>query len=366
MTNREPTALVEPPATDRPDGRAGYLPPRRFPRWAVVLAVVLLVIGAGMMVAWPINLPYYAYAPGPVYDVGDFISIEADDVATYESMGDLFFLTVAPDEANLMEVIGALLDKRVELRRREVVRPAGVSKEQQRRRTLRSMDESQMFATYVALNYLGYDAELIESGAMVVTVMEGTAADGVLEVEDVIAAIDGMSMELDSDVVAYLADRSPGDSLALTVLRFDEKGEEIEHEFVITLGQHPEDPERGFVGIGLDFVEWIGDFEVDVAIDSRNIGGPSAGTMFSLQIIDLLTEEDLTKGYRIAGTGTISQDGTVGPIGGVQQKVYGAISIGAEYMLVPAGQNYEDAVGPAGDDIVLDSLVPAGQAQAEG
>jgi PDZ domain-containing protein len=85
-------------------------------------------------------------------------------------------------------------------------------------------------------------------------------------------------------------------------------------------------------------------------IDSQNIGGPSAGMMFSLQIIDQLTDEELTDGERIAGTGTISRDGTVGGIGGVHQKVHGAIDSGALAVLVPAS-NYPDAVEAAGDDI---------------
>ena len=85
-------------------------------------------------------------------------------------------------------------------------------------------------------------------------------------------------------------------------------------------------------------------------IDNQNIGGPSAGMMFTLEIIDSLTEEDITHGRRIAGTGTIDADGNVGAIGGMKQKTYGAIDAGAEYLLVPAG-NYDEAVAAAGDDI---------------
>jgi PDZ domain-containing protein len=93
-------------------------------------------------------------------------------------------------------------------------------------------------------------------------------------------------------------------------------------------------------------------FPVDVEIDSQNIGGPSAGMMFTLEIIDALTDEDLTHGRRIAGTGTINEDGEVGPIGGMKQKTFGAIDAGAEYLLVPAA-NYEEAADAAGDDIVV-------------
>jgi len=102
----------------------------------------------------------------------------------------------------------------------------------------------------------------------------------------------------------------------------------------------------------LDNNEPIIEFPIDVTIDSQNIGGPSAGMMFTLEIMNQLTEQDLTGGQRIAGTGTIALDGTVGAIGGVTQKVNAAIDAGAVVVLVPAG-NYDNAVAAAGDKIVV-------------
>jgi PDZ domain-containing protein len=106
------------------------------------------------------------------------------------------------------------------------------------------------------------------------------------------------------------------------------------------------------VGVVLDTVSLDLDLPIDLQVDSRNIGGPSAGMMYALTVLDLLTEEDLAKGHRIAGTGTISFDETVGAIGGVRQKVFAARSVGAEYVLVPT-DNYEEALGAAGKDIVV-------------
>jgi PDZ domain-containing protein len=125
------------------------------------------------------------------------------------------------------------------------------------------------------------------------------------------------------------------------------------------------------VGVVLDTVNLDLDLPIDLEIDSRNIGGPSAGMMYAITVLDLLTPEDLAKGHRIAGTGTISFDETVGAIGGVRQKVFAARSVGAEYIIVPT-DNYPDALTAAGDDIeivavatlqdaldFLDSLEPA-------
>jgi PDZ domain-containing protein len=106
------------------------------------------------------------------------------------------------------------------------------------------------------------------------------------------------------------------------------------------------------MGVLLDNNEPIIEFPVEVNIDSQNIGGPSAGMMFTLQIIDQLTPEQLTQGERIAGTGTISIDGSVGPIGGISQKVFGAIDAGAIAVLVPGG-NYDEALAAADGKIVV-------------
>ena len=106
------------------------------------------------------------------------------------------------------------------------------------------------------------------------------------------------------------------------------------------------------VGVLLDNNAPISEFPVEVETDTQNIGGPSAGMMFTLEIMNQLTEEDLTKGQSIAGTGTIARDGRVDAIGGIKQKVYGAIDAGADYVLVPSS-NVPDALEAAGDDITV-------------
>ena len=122
------------------------------------------------------------------------------------------------------------------------------------------------------------------------------------------------------------------------------------YKFIDEDGNVLDDPDRGMAGVMLKDAEVDIVFPVDVQIDSQNIGGPSAGLMFALEIINVLSDEDITHGRRIAGTGTIDSDGVVGAIGGIKQKTYGAIDAGAEYLLVPSN-NYADAVEAAGDDI---------------
>lgn len=331
-------------------------PPPKIPKWPFVIAGILLLIGTAIGAAWPINVPYYALSPGPVNDTSDFISVPA--TMGLED-GDFFFLTVSLREINALEYVGALLDNEVDLSPRENIRPAGVSQDDLRRQNLDLMEMSQVNAKYVALTRLGYDVTLEGSGALVTSVVEGSAAEGVVEPNDVIVAVDGEPVEFSEDAVALISGRAPGDVVELEVQRTGEDGEVADLTLTVTLtpfrfvnedGVVEDEPDRGMVGVLLVSAPSNIVFPVDVEIDAQNIGGPSAGLMFALEIMNQLTPQDLTKGYRIAGTGTIDADGNVGAIGGVRQKVFGAIDVGADYVLVPAG-NYDDAVDAAGNDI---------------
>ncbi len=335
---------------------------RRLPIWPFLVAGAMLLIGSFVFaaVAIPISVPYYAMSPGPVSDVSDFIEV-AEPSQTTE--GELFFLTVSLQEVNVLEWVAAQLDGRVDLAPRENIRPAGVSQEELRQQNLALMNRSKDNAKFVALSYLGYEVTYNGSGALITSIIEGSAADGLLEVGDVIVAVQGEESEFSNDAVDLIAGRAPGDGLTLTIQRIDSEDPDTVDEFDVDLvlgpyrfvdedGNEIDDPDRGMVGVLLADAPVEVVFPIPVDIDSQNIGGPSAGLMFTLEIIDTLTEEDITRGRRIAGTGTIDADGNVGAIGGMKQKTYGAIDAGAEYLLVPEG-NYDEAVKAAGDDITV-------------
>lgn len=320
-----------------------------FPKWPFVLAGVLMLIGIAIAVVWPIKVPYYTLSPGPVYDTSDFVAVEG---GTVSDAGELFFLTVSLKEANVFEYVLGTIDRTVEIAPRENIRPPGVSREDLRRENLAAMEQSKTDATFVALTELGYEPTYIGTGAIVIDTVPDSAADGVLLPEDVIVEMDGTAVEFRDDVIAGLAGKEIGDPVELRVERSASDGTTETVDLTLVLGPNIDDPTRPMIGIYLDNNEPIIEFPVDVEIDSQNIGGPSAGMMFSLQIMDQLTEQPLTHGYRIAGTGTIARDGTVGPIGGIRQKIFAAIDAGARAVLVPAG-NYDDAISAAGDDIEI-------------
>jgi len=340
---------------DETDGGAPRSPRTMRPsagKWPLILGIFLLLVGIAIAVAWPIKVPYYTLSPGPVYDTSDFVDVV--ETSTYEDAnGELFFLTVSLQEANLFEWAAAQLSPKVDLAPRENIRPTGVSREDLRRENLARMEQSKTDAQFVALSELGYEPTYIGTGARVIETVPETGSVGVVLRDDVIVAIDGELIEFRDDLPAALEDKQIGDSVSLTVERPIPDGEDSETlELVIILGPHVDDPERPMIGILVDNNPPIFEFPVEIDMDSQNIGGPSAGMMFTLEIINQLTEDDITDGIRIAGTGTIRRDGTVGPIGGVKQKVYAAIDAGATVVFIPA-DNYDDAILAAGDSITV-------------
>ena len=342
------TMTMESDRSDTPE--SGASEHYRIPWWPFALAAVFMVIGIAIAIAWPIKVPYYTLSPGPVYDTSDFIHVVGPDEVID---GEMFFLTVSLREANMFEYLAAQVNPKVDVAPRQNIRPTGVSPTDLRRENLARMNQSKTDAQFVALTKLGYEPTYIGTGALVIETVPDSAADGVLLTDDVIIGIDGHEIAFRSDVIDDLADKEIGDRVILEIERVIEGSGDVELvEVEIVLGVHVDDPSRPMVGVLLDNNPPIIEFPVEVEMDSQNIGGPSAGMMFTLEIMNQATEEDFTGGLRMAGTGTISHDGTVGAIGGVTQKVHAAIDAGATVVFIPAN-NYDDAVAAAGDKIIV-------------
>jgi len=321
---------------------------RRASRWPLVLASVVILFGVVVLLLWPVKVPYYAMSPGPVEEVSGLVSIAEEP--TYQSDGDLYLLTVGLREVNVFEWVEAQFDSETDLIESERVRPSGTTQEQVTRRNLESMNESIDTAIFVALARLGYEVGFSGEGAEVLQVVEESAADGNLEEGDIVEEVDGVAVSTADEAADVIRSFGIGDTISVGGTR----GEGI-FDVDVTLGPHPDIEGAPMLGVVFDTANLALVMPIDVRIDSRNIGGPSAGMMYSLAVMDLLTETDLTGGNRVAGTGTIRFDETVGPIGGVRQKVFAARGIGAQYVLVPA-DNYEDALTAAGDEIVVVSI----------
>jgi len=195
------------------------------------------------------------------------------------------------------------------------------------------MDDSNFRSIAVALNYLGY--ELVPTEVVINEILDGVPASSVLELGDTVRSVNGVDISALEDFTPALEGYAVGDVIDMAVER---EGSVVDVE--VELAPKEDEPDAPMIGIVLGELT---EPPFPIEIQAGDVGGPSAGMMHAIAIIDALTEGELTQGRVIAGTGTISLDGTVGNIGGIRQKVVGAEAAGAEYILVPEG-NYESAL----------------------
>jgi len=302
-------------------------------------------VGAVILVAvvFALNfyrLPVVALSPGPTEDVLSRIKVRGR-TPVYESKGQLYLTSVGIDDnVRFYEALLGLANPDVQMLPRDDLYPEGETPEDVDRRNAVDMDDSKLNATVVALRELGY--KVSPSATQVVDVAKGAPADGRLRAGDEIVRVDGRPVSSTADVQRAIGKHEPGERVRLLVRRGKAQVD-------VTVGTRAssEPPARPQVGVVLR--DEFQQLPVDLTIDTENIGGPSAGLMFALSIVDKLTPDDLTGGRKIAGTGEISMKGEVGRIGAIQEKLIAAKRQGAAIFLVPAGNCAEARrTAPAG------------------
>lgn len=309
--------------------------PQRPARWPVLLAAVIVILAILIGVGASVTLPYYSFSPGPAFEVDDLVTLDNSDPID----GEFYMLTISLSQVSVIEYGLAQFDRSVDIIPREAVRPVGQSDEQYRARNRLSMEESKTNSVFVALNHLGYDVAVTGDGVLVAGLSEGSPVEGILLLDDVIIRFDGVPVTTAGELTSLIADRQVGDEVVLDVIR---GGRPV--QVTATLIQHVSDPDRPMVGFLATTDNWSYTSPIDIQIDTTNVGGPSAGLMYTLTLIDLLSDDDLAAGRVIAGTGTIDLNGAVGPIGGIRQKVVSAEATGADVMFVPA-DNWDELEG---------------------
>ena len=218
----------------------------------------------------------------------------------------------------------------------EVLSPNDESDAERRQQNAEDMQRSELIASAVALRELGYDVTAQPRGILVTSVSSDVPPASVLEVNDVIVAVNGVPVRTPTQLRSAIGKVEPGDEIELRVRR---GGKTI--EVTVRTVASPDDESRAVVGILVEQDAKI-ELPLDVDIDLGRVGGPSAGLPFALEIVRQLGR-DLTGGCRIAATGALALDGTVIPIGGVKQKTIGARRADVDFFVVPAGQNAAEA-----------------------
>jgi len=289
---------------------------------ALVLALVIVpssVVGSNQ----------YIFLPDRAHPVAPLVTFRGSHDP---KKGGVYFVDVIVRKATVLERLFSGLHKGADLYPADAVNPPGVDQQQRQRIDLQDMHRSQEIAAAVALRAAGKRVVLQSTGALIDAIEPGKPAVGKLEPDDVITAVDGASVHTPENVFDAMKKVAVGSNVRFTVRR----GKQTLTQTMHTVASDGP-PKRAVVGI---VVEPAVDIQLPlrVAIDARGVGGPSAGLAFALDVMQELGV-DVVHGHKIAATGEIFPDGSVGPIGGIKQKVIGARDAGVDAFLVPAGDN---------------------------
>lgn len=310
-----------------------WVTPLRY-RWSVPSKLFFFLLTVATLIA---PVPFVFFKPGVPDDIsGSLISI--NKAKTYPINGKLYITSILvtnPDAPvfGIETLFNWALGPNVVLPR-TVVYPDRVDEQNEASQSQEEMANSQVSATSAALRYLGYP---VIDHYVVKGFRSYSAAKGILQTGDQVVAIDGKSIGNINQIRSSYANKKVGDNLDITIRRKSATGNLEEKTFPIKLVANQDSPQETstpepFIGIlvGID-----SQLPIDVKFNLENVGGPSAGLMFAIGIVDKLTSEDLVRGREIAGTGTISADGEVGAIGGIEEKMIGASRKGARIFLAP-------------------------------
>lgn len=310
-------------------------------RW--ISLAVGAALGAAIVAAlFLIQLPYFVVQPGSVRPAEQRIEIEG--AKSFNDPGRVMFVTVFINRANPALMIRSWLDDSIDVRSQKEMYPNGNEKEA-RQENIQLMDTSKLVAKKVALSYLGLPAEFTSNGALIAGLVEQSPAKGKLEPGDVVVQVDGNAVALPQDIGTALSGHQPGETVDLTIERPTGSGvaseqaalqsKRVKRNIEMALGADPKDPQRPVLGV---YVEPFGlsvDSPIGVQVDSGDVTGPSAGLAWTLGIIDRLTPGSLTDGRRVAVTGEMHADGTIGPVGGTPQKVAAVKRAGVKIFIYP-------------------------------
>ncbi len=296
----------------------------------MVALVPIVVFGVLLAV---VTVPFVALGPGPTFDTLGEIDgkqvVQIVGTQTYPTSGHLNMTTVSQrDGLTLGEALALWLSGQEQLMPRDLVYPPGKSREEIENDNAADFKRSEAAAEYAALGYLKYP-----KAVTVASVMDPGPSVDKLQAGDAIDAVDGTPVGNLDQFTALLKNTKPGQEVTIDFRRKNEPPGIAQ----ITLGKN-KDRDQGVLGIEVVDAPWA-PFAVDFHL--ANVGGPSAGLMFSLAVVDKLTSGHLVGSTFVAGTGTIAVDGRVGQIGGITHKMAAARAAGATVFLVPAKNCYE-------------------------
>jgi PDZ domain-containing protein len=295
------------------------------------LAVAGLIVAAAAFAVWVFPTDSYIFLPNEAHPVAPLVEVQGGHDP---KDGGIYFVDVLVRKATLLERLWPGSREGATIVPADEVKPPGVSESERRREELQEMKMSQKVAAAVALRSLGYNVIATPIGARIELVDPEAPAGGKLLPGDVVTAVDGERVRGATGLRAAIAAAGTSRDLGLRVKRGTKT-----LETTVRAEQGPEG--RPVIGVIVSQAASI-KLPVNVKIDTGNVGGPSAGLAFALDVLEELGR-DVDHGNRVAVTGAIELDGRVGAIGGVKQKTIGVERAGIKVFLVPAGDNAREA-----------------------
>ncbi len=294
---------------------------------AIVLSAAVILLAA----AWVYPTSSFLFLPHAAQPLDGKVEVEGSK--RVDDRGGIYYVDVTVRRARWIERLlpftrpdgSTMVPERALLQQ-------GSSFEERRRISLTEMARSEEVAAAVALRAAGYDVDAVPQGAIVESIDPSAPAVKVLKDGDVIVEAAGRRVRTTSDLRRAVGTVDPGESVLLR-LRRDGRQKEL----TVKTMAAPDDPSRPIIGIRVAQAANI-ELPVKVDIDLGDVGGPSAGLPFALDVLQELGK-DIDRGHRVAATGELELDGTVAPIGGMRQKVLGVRQAGADVFIVPAGDN---------------------------
>ncbi|MXW41963.1 MAG: PDZ domain-containing protein [Acidimicrobiia bacterium] len=317
--------------------------------WLVPVLAVLMIVGILAVVFTFWRTDAVAVRPGTVQNVPSLIAITGAEI--YPPQNGVSLITVLISQRlNIWQRLKAEFESDIDIEPERTFTGNGTRRELQQQNQQR-MQASHEIASAVALKYLGYEIPLLTSGIIVGDPIPNSQAAQMLRPEDVIVGAAGTPVNDLSELADVLAFHTPGQSITLDVERTT-KPDDTPERLMVTLELIESQTEPGRALIGVGATERIADFKlpVNINVDSGSIGGPSAGLALTLGIIDLLSPGELMGELKVAATGTISLDGSVGAIGEVDQKTIAAQRAGVSLLLVPV-DNLSEALNHAAGNL---------------
>lgn len=313
-----------------------------------VLTVSWLVL-VTVVVASLVRVARWEIAPGEAMTVADRISVAGADGAAaptrHENPDGIRFVTAFGGQLSALDAVLGWLDPWVQVDTYEE-HFGELTPSDRRRLGYQAMVGSKQIAEYVAATTLGLDARLVQGKVVIEQLVcddkpATNAACDVLELGDTITALDGEPTPTLTELAEVMQGRAPGESIRVTVVPNGQTDATKTVDRSVTLMEDPDTEGRAIIGIVPADTRTV-DLPFEIGIATSDIGGPSAGLAFTIAILDELTEGNLTGRGRVAATGTINEDGTVGAIGALAQKAVAVRDAGVTVFLVPSSQSADE------------------------